>query len=167
MVEQFGLAMMLRLAKPRRSCGFTSGTTSGTSGSMRNWLVLSITTQPCAAARGAWIAETEAPGLNRPISQPVKSNVSRLRTVSTFFSPKEISEPVGPAGGERDHFRDREVPLHQGFDDLASDCPCGADNRDPVSHDTLLFETWETTRPCDTIMAHTVSRTGAERQARN
>ncbi len=94
MVEQFGLAMMLRLANLRRSPGFTSGTTSGTSGSMRKWLVLSITTQPAAAARGAWMAEIEAPGLNRPISVPVKSNVSRLRTVSTFFSPKEISAPA-------------------------------------------------------------------------
>jgi hypothetical protein len=40
--------------------------------------VLSITTQPAAAARGAWMAETEAPELNRPISVPVKSKVSRF-----------------------------------------------------------------------------------------
>jgi hypothetical protein len=40
------------------------------------------------------MAETDAPGLNRPKSQPAKSNVSRLRTVSIFFSPKEISDPV-------------------------------------------------------------------------
>ena len=64
MVEQFGLAMMPRLAKRFSACGFTSGTTSGTSGSMRNWLVLSITTQPAAAARGACTAETAAPGEN-------------------------------------------------------------------------------------------------------
>ncbi len=73
MVEQLGLAMMRRLRKPARACGFTSGTTSGTSGSMRKWLVLSITTQPAAAARGAWTAETAAPGLNRPMSVPAKS----------------------------------------------------------------------------------------------
>ena len=29
---------------------------------MRKWLVLSITTQPAAAARGAWMADTDAPG---------------------------------------------------------------------------------------------------------
>ena len=61
---------------------------------MRNWLVLSITTQPAAAARGACTAETEAPGENSPRSQPWKSKVSRLRTLSTCFSPKEISCPV-------------------------------------------------------------------------
>ncbi len=86
--------MMLRLPKLRSACGFTSGTTSGMSGSMRNWLVLSITTQPAAAARGACTAETAAPGENRPMSQPRKSKVSRLRTLSTFFSPNDTSCPV-------------------------------------------------------------------------
>jgi hypothetical protein len=94
MVEQFGLAMMRRLRKPARACGLTSGTTSGTSGSMRKWEVLSITTHPAAAARGAWMAETEAPGENRPRSVPWKSKVSRLRTLSTCFSPKEICCPA-------------------------------------------------------------------------
>ncbi len=36
-------------------------------------------------------AETDAPGENSPMSQPRKSNVSRLRTVSTFFSPNDTS----------------------------------------------------------------------------
>ena len=86
--------MIRRLAKPDSACGFTSGTTSGKSGSMRNWLVLSITTQPEAAARGAWIADTAAPGLNSPMSQPWKSKLSRLRTLSTALSPNETSEPA-------------------------------------------------------------------------
>jgi hypothetical protein len=94
MVEQFGLAMMRRLRKPFSAPGFTSGTTSGTSGSMRNWEVLSITTQPAAAARGACTAETEAPGENRPISTPLKSNLSRLWTFSTCLSPKDTSCPA-------------------------------------------------------------------------
>jgi hypothetical protein len=94
MVEQFGLAMMLRLEKRLRACGFTSGTTSGTSGSMRKWLVLSITTQPAAAARGAWTADTEAPGENRPMSVPRKSNFSRFWTLSVPFSPNDTSDPV-------------------------------------------------------------------------
>ena len=74
--------------------GFTSGTTSGTSGSMRNWLVLSITVQPAPAARGAWMAETAAPGLNNPRSQPWKSNASSDWTLSTSFSPNETSWPT-------------------------------------------------------------------------
>ena len=61
---------------------------------MRNWLVLSITRQPAAAARGAWIAETPAPGLNRPRSKPAKSKLSSDCTRSTCFSPNEISRPA-------------------------------------------------------------------------
>ena len=53
MVEQFGLATMFLLWKPFSASRLTSGTTSGTSGSMRNCEVLSITTQPAAAALGA------------------------------------------------------------------------------------------------------------------
>ena len=51
----------------------TSGTTSGTSGSMRKQEVLSITTQPASAARGACTAETLAPGENSAMSVPRKS----------------------------------------------------------------------------------------------
>src|SRR5580698_9767715 len=40
------------------------------------------------------MADTDAPGLNRPMSQPVKLNVSRFCTVNTRFSPKETSDPV-------------------------------------------------------------------------
>ena len=71
MVEQLGLATIPRGMRAS-ACGFTSGTTSGTSGSMRNWLVLSITTHPAAAARGACTAEIAAPGLNSAMSQPAK-----------------------------------------------------------------------------------------------
>ena len=67
MVEQFGLATMLRL-HDRSARALTSGTTSGTSGSMRKCDVLSITTQPALAARGAWTAETFAPGENSAMS---------------------------------------------------------------------------------------------------
>ena len=94
MVLQFGLAMMRRRVWRASACGFTSGTTRGTSGSMRKWLVLSMTMQPAAAARGAWTAETAAPGLNRPRWQPAKSKLSVLRTVSTACSPKLTCWPA-------------------------------------------------------------------------
>jgi hypothetical protein len=94
MVEQFGLAMMPRFLYCAIACGLTSLTTSGTSGSMRNCEVLSITTVPALAARGACTAETLAPGENRPISTPVKSNRSRSCTFSTWSSPKETSPPA-------------------------------------------------------------------------
>ena len=65
------------------------------------------------------------------------------------------------AGREGDDFRRREVALRQGFDDLASDRPCGADNRDPVSHVCLLFATRHILCP----RGRTVSGPGAKRQA--
>ncbi len=67
--------------------GFTSGTTSGTSGSMRNFEVLSMTTAPAAAAFGANTAETLAPGEDRTMSMPRKSKSARLRTFSVSSSP--------------------------------------------------------------------------------
>ncbi len=51
-VVQFGFAMM-PLGRSRAAAGFTSGTTSGTSGSIRNAAELSTTTAPAAAATGA------------------------------------------------------------------------------------------------------------------
>ena len=94
MVEQLGLAMMLRSRKPASASRLTSGTTSGTSSSMRNCEVLSITTQPASAARGAWILETAAPGENRPRSKPSKSKSSSGRTVRISSSPKLTSLPA-------------------------------------------------------------------------
>ncbi len=94
MVEQLGLAMMPRFLYCAIASGLTSLTTSGTSGSMRNCEVLSITTAPALAARGACTAETLAPGENSAISTPLKSKRSRSSTFSTFFSPKETSPPA-------------------------------------------------------------------------
>ena len=51
-VVQLGLAM-IPLGRLRPAPGLTSGTTSGTSGSIRNAPELSTTTAPCAAAIGA------------------------------------------------------------------------------------------------------------------
>ena len=51
MVEQLGLEMMPRW--PSAASGFTSGTTSGTCGSIRKALDLSITMQPRFTASGA------------------------------------------------------------------------------------------------------------------
>src|SRR4051812_25311414 len=60
MVEQFGLAMIPRCLAT--SCGLTSGTTRGTSGSIRKALELSTTTAPARAAIGLYWRETQAGG---------------------------------------------------------------------------------------------------------
>src|SRR6056300_1607022 len=84
MVEQFGLAMIPQLVYPAIACGFTSGTTRGMSSSRRKCDVLSITTQPAAAAIGAYSSEILPPAENRPICALLKSNSAKSVTVILF-----------------------------------------------------------------------------------
>ena len=53
-----------------------------------------MTMQSAAAARGAWMSETLAPGENSAMSVPRKSKVSRSCTFSVLSSPKLISRPT-------------------------------------------------------------------------
>ena len=69
MVEQLGLATM-PLGMCRRASALTSGTTSGTSGSMRQALELSMTMAPACAAIGADSRLTDAGVLDRTMSTP-------------------------------------------------------------------------------------------------
>ena len=77
-VEQFGLAIipLCRFT----SCGLTSGTTSGTSGSMRNALELSITTAPALTAAGTRRLLISPPALKKVTSTPSKAFSSRMPT---------------------------------------------------------------------------------------
>ena len=134
MVEQLGLAMMLRSRKPASASRLTSGTISGTSSSMRNCEVLSITTQPAAAARGACTLDTAAPGENRPRSKPSKSKSSSGRTVSTRSSPKLTSLPAEPLRCERHHLVHRKLPLGEDVQHLVPDRAGRADHRNSVAH---------------------------------
>ena len=52
------------------ACGFTSETTSGTSGSRRHAEELSITTAPWEATFGASAFEVEPPAENSTMSRP-------------------------------------------------------------------------------------------------
>ena len=79
MVLQFGLAMIPR-GRVAAAAMFTSGTTSGTSGSIRQALELSITTAPRAAAAGPSSREAAAPALKSAMSTPSKAEGSASRT---------------------------------------------------------------------------------------
>src|SRR6201989_2164111 len=72
-VEQFGLAMMFFLVKPAAAAAFTSGTISGTSGSIRHADELSITTVPAAPIFGDPSFDTVPPADIRQISTSEKS----------------------------------------------------------------------------------------------
>jgi len=72
-VEQFGLAMMFFLLNFPMALELTSGTTSGTSGSMRHCDELSMTTAPRAPILGDHSADTLLPADIKTMSVPRKS----------------------------------------------------------------------------------------------
>ena len=87
MVEQLGLAMMRQPRLPRATNAasrFTSGTTSGTWGSMRNAELLSMTTAPASAKSGARSLLSEPPALNSAMST---SGTSAARAWTTWERP--------------------------------------------------------------------------------
>ena len=69
--------------------GFTSGTTSGTSGSMRNAPELSTTTAPRSAAIGAHSALISSGTSNIAISIPSKASGESATTVNS--SPRQVN----------------------------------------------------------------------------
>ncbi len=73
MAEQLGLAMMPLWSLIRRA--LISGTTSGTSGSMRKAELLSTTTAPAFTASGAYCLEMPLPAENSAMSTPVEGIV--------------------------------------------------------------------------------------------
>ncbi len=80
MVVQLGFATMplgIELSAP----GFTSATTSGTSGSMRQADELSTTMAPAAATAGARALLVAPPAENSAMSSPLKSAVAASSTV--------------------------------------------------------------------------------------
>ena len=96
-VEQFGLAMIPLCL--RMSRGLTSGTTSGTSGSIRQALELSTTTAPAFAAIGLYCFETEAGVLDRTMSIPAKVSSSSGAIVCVL--PRNVDRLAGAAGRRR------------------------------------------------------------------
>ena len=104
MVEQLGLAIIPWC--PRAAAGFTSGTTRGTSGSMRKALELSTTTAPARAASGAKRRDMPPPAEKSAMSMPEKESSSRtctgmLSPLKSKALPRErsLASRVSPAAG--------------------------------------------------------------------
>src|SRR5258708_10861926 len=89
---QLGLATM-PLGMERSSAALASGTTRGTSGSMRQAEELSITIAPAATSRGASARETEAGAEHRARSRPGRTAVSASSTMISP-SPHGSGEPA-------------------------------------------------------------------------
>ena len=82
------------------SAALTSGTTSGTPGSMRHRDELSMTTAPAAAAAGARVPETLAPAEKRAMSTPSNDSGRASSTVRrwpemTSVVPAERADASG------------------------------------------------------------------------
>src|SRR5260221_4129305 len=58
------------------------------------WGFLPWTRPPALTARGACTADTLAPGENKAMSTPLKSNLSRSCTLRTSSSPNDTSPPA-------------------------------------------------------------------------
>ncbi len=131
MVEQFGLAMIPRCL--RMSWGFTSGTTRGTSGSIRKALELSTTTAPAAAAIGLQWREMLAGVLERTISIP--ENASGGKGLDRMvLTPELHGFARTPLGGEELDRGDRKIALLQQADHPLTHRTTGPNNGD-VLHD--------------------------------
>ena len=87
-VVQFGLEI-IPFGLFLTCSGFTSGTTSGTSLSIRKAPELSTTTQPLLAATGAHCRDTSSGTSNMAISIPSNASADSATTVNS--SPLQIS----------------------------------------------------------------------------
>ena len=110
MVEQLGVAMRPVLAA--RWSALTSGTTSGTPGSWRNTLDLSMTVAPAATACGAYSVLTEPPAAKKTRSTPSNepgpsSRTSTSTPLNGSLRPAEralarsLSSPTGKSRSSR------------------------------------------------------------------
>ena len=98
-VVQLGLAM-IPLRASAIACGFTSLTTSGTSGSIRQADELSTTVTPASANRGARARDVVAPAENSAMSRPLGSAVDASSTV-TSRSPYGSTVPAERAEAKK------------------------------------------------------------------
>ena len=116
-VVQFGLATM-PFGMSSRACALTSGTTSGTSGSIRQPEELSITVAPAATIFGECSSEAVFPALTRATSMPDQSAVD-VSSTTTSRSPHcrvvpaeraEARNRISPTGKSRSSRRLRMTP---------------------------------------------------------
>ena len=117
---------------PSAASGLTSATTSGTSSSIRKWLVLSTTTAPASTKRGAHSALTDPPAEERTRSRPwIESSLSaRQMSWVPFHSisrPTERSEANGTTSAAG------KFAIGEQLEDRRPDQPGRAQNSDSVS----------------------------------
>ena len=134
MVVQFGLAT-IPLGMESSAAALASGTTSGTSGSMRQADELSMTMAPAAARRGARVRETEAGAEHNARSMPGEIGREGVLDDDLPLTPGQ-GGPGRPARGQVPHVVDGEGALDQDGAQDHAHLPGGTDDGD--SHRTSL-----------------------------
>src|SRR3990172_1949254 len=124
-VGQLGMEMIPLC--PSRSAAFTSGTTSGTSGSMRQAELSSMTMAPALTAAGIMLLETSVVAEKKAMSTPA-NDLEFVSSTSTFLSPPPPPPPGGAGrppggavGGEQARPLGGEAPLQGDLEELLPD----------------------------------------------
>ena len=116
------LAMIPRLMSPSAS-GLTSGTTSGTSGSIRKWLVLSITRQARLGRPRRMHGRDRRPRAEQRDVEPGEVERLEVLDLQDLLIPEADLLVRRPRRRQRDDLFDRKPPLGQRLDDLPPDRP--------------------------------------------
>ena len=111
----------------------TSGTTSGTSGSIRQADELSITTAPCAPIFGDHSLDTLPPADIRQMSTSEKSRLLQRPALERPVAVGDL-DALAFARGDRDHLVGGKAPLGQDIEHLAANVAGGAYDGDLEAH---------------------------------
>src|SRR3979411_1855849 len=138
-VEQFGLAMMFFLTKPETASALTSGTISGTSGSIRHADELSITTAPAAALFGAHSLPP------RPARRhQADIDVAEIVMLERFDLQGTVAighfDAHAAARRQRHHLVSREFAFVENVEHSPPDIAGRSDHRDFITHRSLSEE---------------------------
>jgi hypothetical protein len=116
--------------------GFTSGTTSGTSGSIRKWLELSMTIGPAAPIFAPFLGDAP-PALISTMSTVEKSNCASVLACRILVAERDFHAD-GFAAGDGVHLVHGEFHFLEDVEHLAAHIARGADHG-AVTHRALLY----------------------------
>ena len=133
MVEQLGLAMMFFLVASLMASGFTSGTISGTSASLRKAEELSITMGPALPIFSDHSLDTAPPA---DISHQIDLGEVELFDVLAFdgLVAEGDLHALGLARGDGVDFIDGEFQLLEDVQHFAAHIARGSDDGDAITH---------------------------------
>jgi hypothetical protein len=132
-VEQLGLAMMFFFLASLTASGFTSGTISGTSGSMRKADELSITMGPALPIFSDHSLETSPPARHQDDVDRGEVELFDVLAFDGLVAERDL-DALGLARGDGVHLVDGEFELLEDVQHFAAHIARGPDDRDAITH---------------------------------